>query len=121
MTGVTFRLREYLDQPVGRDAILLAAQFERVDLLGLDGIADEAVRRRAEQDLIGSSRADTFTVSPVTSLCPADGSPATTSPVLTPVRMASRTPWSRSRPSFRSASDSRIAAAARTARRASSS
>ena len=55
-----------------------------------------------------SSRAATFTASPVTSVSPA---PATTSPVLTPMRTC--------RPSVATAS--RISIAARTARRASSS
>ena len=47
-----------------------------------------------------SRRAATFTASPVTRRCPAVGSPATTCPVLTPVRTVSRTPQWRSSSSF---------------------
>ena len=67
-----------------------------------------------------SSRAATFTASPVTSVCPC-GSPATTSPVLTPIRAASETPWSRSSSLLSTTSASHISPAARTARSASSS
>ena len=66
-----------------------------------------------------SRRAATFTASPVTSVSP--WSPATTSPVFTPIRAASETPWSRSSSLLRTSRASRISAAARTARRASSS
>ncbi len=62
-----------------------------------------------------------FTASPVTSVWRADGSPATTSPVWTPVRVAIVTPRSARSSRFSAASESRISAAARTARRASSS
>ena len=68
-----------------------------------------------------SSRAATFTASPVTSRWPAAGSPETTSPVFTPVRFASRTPNTRSSSSFSCSSAPCMPAAARTARRASSS
>jgi hypothetical protein len=54
-------------------------------------------------------------------LCPEVGSPATTGPVLTPIRVAIDTDHSRSRFSLSSASAFRISAAARTARSASSS
>ena len=47
-----------------------------------------------------SSRAATLTASPVTRRWPVVGSPATTSPVFTPVRLASRTPQWRSSSSF---------------------
>src|SRR4029077_10018467 len=48
-------------------------------------------------------------------------SPATTSPVLTPIRAARDTPWSRSSSLLSATSASRISPPARTARRASSS
>ena len=65
-----------------------------------------------------SSRAAVLTASPTAIVCP---SPATTSPVFTPVRASIRRPKSRSSSSLRPASASRISAAARTARSASSS
>ena len=68
-----------------------------------------------------SSRCATTTASPVAKDCPSAASPATTSPVLMPVRTASSMPNSRRSSSFSSASASRSSAAARTARRASSS
>ena len=68
-----------------------------------------------------SSRLATLTASPVTNVWPADGSPATTSPVLIPVRIWIVTLQSRSSSSFRRASTWRISTAARTARSASSS
>ncbi len=68
-----------------------------------------------------SSRAATFTASPVTKPCPWDGSPAITSPVLTPVRTRSRTPKRNSSCSLSSSRPVCISAAARTARNASSS
>ena len=68
-----------------------------------------------------SRRAATLTASPVTSDRCAAASPATTSPVFTPVRDAIVTPRSRSSSLFREARASRISAAALTARRASSS
>ena len=68
-----------------------------------------------------SSLAATLTASPVTSRCPRTGSPAMTSPVLTPRRFVKVTPQPRATSSFNSASALRISAAARTARRASSS
>jgi hypothetical protein len=48
-------------------------------------------------------------------------SPAKTSPVKTPVRMAIWTPYSRSSPTLKATSASRISSTARTARSASSS
>ncbi len=68
-----------------------------------------------------SSRAATFTASPVTSAWPAEGSPAITSPVLTPIRGTISTPNSTTSSAFSSVSRLRISAAARTARSASSS
>ena len=68
-----------------------------------------------------SRRAATFTASPVTSVWPVAGSPATTSPVLIPVRVRMRTPRFLSNSSLSFASRSRISMAARTARSASSS
>ena len=65
-----------------------------------------------------SSRAATLTASPTASVWP---SPATTSPVLTPMRLSIRTPQSRSSSSLSSANAARMSAAARTARKASSS
>ena len=69
-----------------------------------------------------SSRAATLTASPVTISCSgADPTGATTSPVLTPIRIWSRTRWSRSKPSLSSSSRSPISMAAWSARSASSS
>src|SRR5262245_897416 len=68
-----------------------------------------------------SRRAATLTVSPVTNDWPDEGSPAMTSPVLTPVRICSRAPQSRSSSVFSTSRRSRICEAARTARSASSS
>jgi hypothetical protein len=62
-----------------------------------------------------------LTVSPVTKVEPPAGSSATTSPVLTPVRVRKRTPHVCSSSSFSRPSAVRISAAARTARTASSS
>ena len=59
-----------------------------------------------------------FTASPVTSRSCV---PVTTSPVLTPVRRRSETPYARSSSSFSVPSESRSSAAARSARSASSS
>ena len=85
------------DEPIRRNALRLALELER-----LDGLRRR--RSRARGDTSGrragsrcapaacSSRAATLTVSPVTSRWPVDGSPATTSPVFTPVRTVSRTP-----------------------------
>src|SRR5581483_4831337 len=68
-----------------------------------------------------SRRAATFTASPVTRRCASGESPATTSPVFTPVLFWSVTPQRRSSSSFTVASAAFISAAARTARSASSS
>ena len=68
-----------------------------------------------------SSRAATFTASPVTSRWPAVGSPAITPPVFTPIRLASLTPHRAWRSSFSPVSAPCISTAARTARSASSS
>ena len=68
-----------------------------------------------------SSRAATLTASPVASFWSAAPSPTITSPVLTPVRVAIRMPYSRARSSFTRSRASRISNAARTARSASSS
>ena len=68
-----------------------------------------------------SSRAATLTASPVASFWSVVASPTITSPVLTPVRVAMRTPYSRASSSLSRSSASRISHAARTARRASSS
>jgi hypothetical protein len=62
-----------------------------------------------------------LTASPVTNPWPFEGSADTTSPVLTPVRTLSLTPQRRSNSMFSSSRDARIAAAAPTARSASSS
>ena len=66
-------------------------------------------------------RAATLTASPVTSRWPLVPSDATTSPVLSPMRTASRTPRSRSSSAASDASAARASHAARTARTASSS
>src|SRR5438445_1102319 len=69
-----------------------------------------------------SRRAATFTASPVTISCSgADPTGATTSPVLTPIRICSLTRWSRSNPSLSASRRSPISRAARRARSASSS
>jgi hypothetical protein len=68
-----------------------------------------------------SSRAATFTVSPVVKEPPAAAAPVTASPVLTPMRTANSTPRSRRSSPPRAAICSRISAAARTARNTSSS
>ena len=68
-----------------------------------------------------SSRAATFTVSPSANAWAVAGSPASTSPVLTPVRNSSDTPWSRTSSVFSAVRAVCSSAAARTARRASSS
>ncbi len=68
-----------------------------------------------------SRRAAVFTASPVTRVCRAAGSPATTCPVWMPVRVAIDTPRSRTSSTFSPARASRISSAARTARTASSS
>ena len=68
-----------------------------------------------------SSRAAVFTASPVTRRCPAETSPATTSPVLTPVRFSRRTPHRASSRSFTPARACFMSHAALTARKASSS
>ena len=74
-------------------------------------------RRRAP----ASSLCAVTTASPVANACPSDGSPATTSPVLTPVRIEIVTPKSRSSVAFSSESAGPRSTAARIARRASSS
>ncbi len=68
-----------------------------------------------------SRRAATLTTSPVASRCPLVLSPATTSPVFTPVRWVRRTPQRRWSSSFSASRPVCISAAARTARSASSS
>ena len=68
-----------------------------------------------------SRRAAVLTGSPVTSRWPAVGSPATTSPVWTPVRFASRTPHVALQLVVEPLQRARMLAAARTARSASSS
>jgi hypothetical protein len=68
-----------------------------------------------------SSRAATLTGSPVTNVSRLDGSPATTSPVLTPMRSAIRVPKRRSSSSLRAPRRACISSAARHARSASSS
>ena len=52
-----------------------------------------------------SSRCATATAEPVANACPSAGSPATTSPVLTPVRKRSSMPYSARSSSFSSCSD----------------
>ena len=59
------------------------------------------------------SRCATTTESPVTNVSPRVGSPATTSPVQTPIRISSRSPNDSSSSSFRTARRSRISSAAR--------
>ena len=68
-----------------------------------------------------SIRFATLTASPVTKPWPDDESPATTSPVLMPIRISSRVAQRASSSAFSSESRERMAAAARTARSASSS
>ena len=68
-----------------------------------------------------SSRAATLTASPTTNDSPREGSPATTSPVLTPVRVASSVPQRCRSSRFNSARPAFMSAAARTALSASSS
>ena len=68
-----------------------------------------------------SSRAATLTGSPVTNVSRLALSPATTSPVLTPIRRAMRVPKRCSRSSFSASRRACISSAARHARRASSS
>ena len=68
-----------------------------------------------------SSRAATLTGSPVTNVSRSEASPATTSPVLTPIRSAIRVPKRRSSSSFRAPRRACISSAARHARSASSS
>ena len=73
------------EQPVRGHPLRLALQLQRLDRLDLDGVADQPVGRLADQDLASSGalcsrRAAVLTVSPVTSRCPLDTSPATTSP-----------------------------------------
>ena len=68
-----------------------------------------------------SSRAATFTGSPLTKVSPALASPATTSPVLIPIRRPIREPNRPSNSSFSSSSRASMSVAARTARSASSS
>ena len=68
-----------------------------------------------------SIRFATLTASPVTKPWPDDESPATTSPVLMPIRISSRVAQLASSSALSSESRARIAAAARTARSASSS
>ena len=114
------------DEPVRGDGLGLPLELERLDLLDVDVVADEPVGEVAEEDLLGagaacSRRAATLTASPVTSRWPVDGSPATTSPVFTPVRTVRRTPQCRSSSSFSTACACCMPAAARTARSASSS
>ena len=67
------------------------------------------------------SLAATLTASPTTIASPGPPVPTTTEPVLMPVLASSETPRSSSRRTFSRSSASRISAAARTARRASSS
>ena len=68
-----------------------------------------------------SSRLARFTASPVTNDSPVPGSPATTSPVLMPMRQASSTPQVPRSSAFRSPRRRCISVPVRTARRASSS
>ena len=68
-----------------------------------------------------SSRAATLTMSPLVYTPPSASAPVTASPVLTPILIASSTPRSRWSSSRRTPTSSRISAAARTARSASSS
>ena len=114
-----------VDKPEGRHGLALALEVQRRHRLDLHRVADQLERLLADEDLaVGaacSSRAATFTASPVTKPSPREGSPAMTSPVFTPVRAWSRTPQRSSSCSLSSSSAVRISAAARTARSASSS
>ena len=98
---------------------------ERLERLGANGVADEAIRLRPSRTSSCpadcSRRAATFTASPVAKASCRAGSPTTTSPVSIPVRIARRAPHCSSSSSFSAASRSRSSSAARTARRASSS
>ena len=68
-----------------------------------------------------SSRAATLTASPVATVPLLPSVPTTTSPLFTPILVASRTPWSDSRPSFMASRAPCMPDAARRARTASSS
>ncbi|MEX2612805.1 MAG: hypothetical protein WD380_04445 [Gaiellaceae bacterium] len=86
----------HADQPIGGYRLRLSFELEWLDLFHVDEIAYQAVCEIAEEHFLCARRlprrAATFTASPVTRRWPALGSPATTSPVLTPVRTVSRTP-----------------------------
>ena len=93
--GAAGRAFGHRDQPEGRDEFGLALQLERLRRA-------RPPRRRGRAACVPtpirtspgaaacSRRAATFTASPVTSAWPAAGSPATTSPVFTPIRRRER-------------------------------
>ena len=109
------------DQPPGLQRLRLAAHRQRLDLLGLERRRPPAGGSTSPISVSPAAaaccrRAATLTASPVTSAWPADASPATTSPLLTPVRIAIWTPHWRWSSRFRRSSSSCSSSAARTAR-----
>src|SRR6266542_1017630 len=110
----------------------IATTGSALPLSGIGGIGMACTASRTSASVAGPSRtspaaaacsrrAARLTGSPSTRASPTAGSPATTSPVLTPVRTWSITPQLRDRSWLTSTSPARSSAAARTARRASSS
>ena len=114
-----------VDQSPRAHRLGLALERQRLDGLDRRAVPGQAVGQVADEDLAGraagSRRAAMLTVSPVTSVWPVAASPATTSPVLTPMRIRIERPRPARSSSLSPASAARISAAARTARSASSS
>ena len=85
------------EQPVRLDGLGLALQLERLERLGGDVVAGEPVGRVGDEDLArlrcapgGAARRSRSR--PSTKVSARVGSPATTSPVQTPIRISSRSP-----------------------------
>ena len=89
---------EHSHQAVCPHRLGLALGHHVRNRLDLDRVPDQDVRRLAEQTsplpAACSRRAAVLTASPVANEPPARAAPVTTDPVLTPVRIASRTPSS---------------------------
>ena len=118
-------MRANRKQSEGGDRLGLSLQGERLDRLGSDGFANQALRALADQRLPRRRRllepgGDVDRIAGGERLS-VGGSPATTSPVLTPIRTRSEVPISASSSSLSRSAASRISAAVRTARSASSS
>ena len=118
-------VRTQAEHPPGGEGLALALRLDGRSRSDDDGVPDEVTGRLADEHLVLlggllEPRGDVDRIA-CRELLVGEALPEITSPVLTPIRVAMRTPYSRSRSALTRSRPSRISSAARTARSASSS